>query len=114
MPCEGTTTKVENDRAKRLDKIAASFKAVRAKTPEFARKLALGERVIPTEDGETTNYDNYFDEGDIELAKDLPSLLAEHMAWYIEWPHIDGKFVEVFYTLAGHSRYWGPNGGQGP
>jgi hypothetical protein len=111
-PCEGQTTKVEKDRAKRLDKIAASFKAVREKTPEFARKLALGEKVIPT-DGDD-NYDNYFNEDEKELAKDLPSLLAEHMAWYIEWPHVDGKFVEVFYTLAGQSREWGPNGGQGP
>jgi hypothetical protein len=34
--------------------------------------------------------------------RDQAKLLAAHMTWYVEWPHVDGRFIQVFATLAGY------------
>lgn len=52
-----------------------------------------GER--PDEDGEDGE-----DAGSLE---NLPELLAANMVWYIEWPHIDRRFIRLFKTIPG---YW--------
>jgi hypothetical protein len=33
---------------------------------------------------------------------DLAKLLATSYGWYVEWPHIDGRFIQVFHTLPGY------------
>ena len=89
--CRYGEATVSRDRVKQLDALHAAIKSVRAPTPDFVKKLALGDDA----DDETR-----------EAIADMPRLLAANMAWYIEWPHVDGLFVQVFYTLAGHSRFW--------
>ena len=42
--------------------------------------------------------------------QDLAKILAANMTWYIEWPHIDGRFVDVFSTLAGYNGFAGHRG----
>jgi hypothetical protein len=32
-------------------------------------------------------------------------VLAENMTWYIEWPHIDGRFMTLYATLPGYRYY---------
>ena len=34
----------------------------------------------------------------------IARLLAAHMTWYVEWPHVDGRFVQVFLTLPGYTQ----------
>jgi hypothetical protein len=34
-------------------------------------------------------------------AADLTKTLGENMGWYVEFPHVDGKFIQVWYTLPG-------------
>jgi hypothetical protein len=46
-------------------------------------------------------------------SSDLPSLLAANMVWYVEWPHVDQRFIRLFKTIPG---YWlgFPNGDKRP
>jgi hypothetical protein len=78
---------VAASRAKHLDAMFASIVAVRARSPEFVRKLALGESSDPAEVGKVA---------------DLGNVLASTMTWYVEWPHVDGRFLAVFATLPGY------------
>jgi len=32
---------------------------------------------------------------------DLAKVLAANMTWFIEWPHIDGRFKTLYASLAG-------------
>lgn len=73
-----------------LKRAMAALVAVRAPVP--AELL----RFIPVD----SNADG--DPGNDDERNDLTRLLADNMSWYIEWPHIDGRFEEVLATLPDH------------
>ncbi len=70
-------------RAARLTQLEDSMTEVRAASPDFVQALALG---------------------DDAKVKDLTDVLAANMTLDIEWPHVDGQFIQVFKTLPGYSR----------
>ena len=79
--------------------LVATRDKVRALTPEFIRDAVLGE-----EGGaEVTDSDRE------RMAKlsDMTRVLEENMSEYLEWPHVDGLFVEAFGTMPGRfTRSW--------
>jgi len=88
-------------RGKKLDEMIASFKAVRALSPDFMRKVALGE-ATPADAADAG--DEHVQEAAAEAkatAEDLTKTLAASMLWYVEFPHIDGLFTTVYATIAG-------------
>ncbi len=94
-------------RSKRIDTMLASVRAVRSVSPDFVRALALGDAtaedlaaVPPKEEGEdgAPSLDRALGVGNVD---DLAQVLASNMSWYIEWPHIDRRFVAVYNTLPG-------------
>jgi hypothetical protein len=92
-------------RASRIDSLLASVRAVRAQNPDFVRKLTLGEATVddavePDTAPEPVAAPKPTDLG-IGNVDDLAQVLAANMSWYIEWPHIDRRFVAVYRTLAG-------------
>ncbi len=103
-------------RAERLDAMLASFKAVRAQSPDFVRKLALGE-ATPA-DADATAGDEHVQEAANEAkanAEDFTKTLASTMLWYVEFPHVDGLFVKLYGTIAGEAvPGFGPSFGVGP
>ena len=101
-----TRAPVSSARSARLDQLFASIAAVRAQSPDFVRKLALGGSVeeaaaeeslrgSPTPAPVTAI-------AAIADVHDLAKVLAANMTWYVEWPHIDGRFISVFRTLPGY------------
>lgn len=80
-------------RAKRLDRLVGGAAAVREPSPDFVKQLALGE-VAPEDSSDE------FQETTLDLAR----VLAANMTWYVEWPHVDGRFIAVFATLPGYGR----------
>jgi hypothetical protein len=81
-------------RAARIDAMLASREQVRAASPAFVRDLVLGDN-------------QYLDDQDKADAEDLTRVITTHMTFYVEWPHIDGRFIQVFRTLPGHvQRFW--------
>jgi hypothetical protein len=92
--CHGDV-EISQARADRLDALLASRESIRAATPKMVRDLILDqEEDVPQ--AEVTP-----EEGD------LARVLAGHMAMYIEWPHIDRRFKQVYATMAGrYARHW--------
>lgn len=78
----------------RLDRMVATATGVRMPTPDFVRDLVLAERGLAEEDAEDPSLRD-------EL-RDLAIVLGRAMTWYVEWPHVDGRFARVFATLPGH------------
>ena len=39
-----------------------------------------------------------------ENGDDLANYLADHMRWYMEWPHVDNTFVAVYNTMPGYAK----------
>jgi len=79
----------------RVDRMLALSGAVRATPPGFVRELVIAE--VPEGEDDPALVP--------ELARelgDLASIVAGAMTWYIEWPHVDGRFARVFATLPGH------------
>jgi antitoxin component YwqK of YwqJK toxin-antitoxin module len=95
----GAALAVSSARADTLDMLVATRDKVRALTPEFIRDAVLGE-----EGGaEVTDSDRE------RMAKlsDMTRVLEENMSEYLEWPHVDGLFVEAFGTMPGRfTRSW--------
>jgi hypothetical protein len=90
--CSGEVA-ISKARASRLDALFAARDSVRAATPAFVRDLIL--------DQEEDREDNK------DATKDLTRILAGSMAMYIEWPHIDRRFKQVYATMAGrYSMHW--------
>lgn len=87
-------------RVRKLDVLLASREQVRSATPEFVRKLVLNQEddAMPSEPAA--------DDADADPAAklatdDLARVLSGHMAMYIEWPHIDRRFRQVYATMPG-------------
>jgi len=79
-------TPVAEPEAARLDRLMATLEGVRVPVPDFA-----------------TDYLNKVaDDSSEEPNKDLARVLAANMTCYVEWPHVDGAFANVFATLPGH------------
>lgn len=125
VPCGEATLAVAAPRTEKLDMLLAAETGVRSPSPTFVKELALGRYSgayndsIRADDSDADGVDDSdasaLDPAEIaRLAKeradeeaavaDLPRLLAASMAWYIEFPHVDGRFVRVFHTLPGYGR----------
>ena len=87
-PTCGAPHAIAAERALRFDAMLATIEKVRSITPQDVREAVLDQSDDAT--GE-----------DAKPEKPDAKLLAEHMSMYIEWPHIDGKFVELYGTMAG-------------
>ncbi|HET9991097.1 MAG TPA: hypothetical protein VFQ65_21340 [Kofleriaceae bacterium] len=99
--CPGESVKIAPARGKLIDTMLASIRAVRAQTPDFMRKVALGEETVADATDPDAAEDKTADllgQGQVD---DLSKVLAANMTWFIEWPHIDGKFSELYASLAG-------------
>ncbi len=108
--CKGGKVEIDKARATRLDALLASREAVRSATPKMVRDLILAQ--------ENGAQDDIADEdlSDEERARkaeqtkkegDLARILAGSMVMYIEWPHIDRRFTELYATMAGrYMKHW--------
>jgi hypothetical protein len=72
---------VSRARAESITTLVHSMSEVRAVSPAFVKKVALGE----------------------EAPEDLTNVIASNMSLDIEWPHVDRRFIEVFQTLPGYA-----------
>jgi hypothetical protein len=106
--CAGESVKLAPERAKVVDAMLASVRAVRAQTPDFMRKVALGVETVAdatepdaTADDDTNQAADLLGRGQVD---DLAKVLAANMTWFIEWPHIDGRFTALYASLAGYAR----------
>ena len=102
--CTGATVAVSAARAARLDELLASRDQIRSATPQVVRDLILDqEDDVPQADDDASA-----EARQARLERDdLVHILAGHMAMYIEWPHIDRRFKEVYETMAGRfSAHW--------
>lgn len=70
-------------RARRITALVDSLAAVRAASPGFVQKLVL--------------------DGAPDEPSDLTNVIASSMSLDIEWPHVDGRFLQVFKTLPGYA-----------
>jgi hypothetical protein len=89
------------ERARRLDALVASRDSIRAITPKEIRALVLRQEEDADEDQWTA--------GDSELiaASDLVRVLANSMIEFVEWPHVDRRFDQVYATMAGRfTAHW--------
>ncbi len=91
----GAGQPVSAARAKRISAMLAPLTSVRSASPAFLQRLVLGD--MPTDDADDA------DARAKATAADLAKILAANMTWYVEWPHVDGRFVAVFQTLPGYS-----------
>jgi hypothetical protein len=100
--CHGAVA-ISRERAARLDALLASRETIRAVTPQAVRDIILDEEEdVGSGDGE----DDYAKKRRLE-SSDLARMLAGHMAMYIEWPHIDRRFKQVYATMAGrYAKHW--------
>jgi hypothetical protein len=88
-------------RGRRYDAMLASIRGVRSPSPKVVRDLVLGDYGGEGDDANANESDDARTAK--EIAADLTKVLASNMTWYVEWPHVDGRFMEVFKTLAGYA-----------
>jgi hypothetical protein len=94
-PC-GERQPIAAARGQRIDALLASRDVVRAQAPKFVRDVVLDE--VDT---------SSMDDDQRREHEDLVRLLRQHMTFYVEWPHVDGLFIDVFRTVPGHVvRLW--------
>lgn len=95
--CKGEV-EISAGRAAKLDVLLASRDQVRSASPDFVRKLVLGQE----DDAMPADEDAGDQSAEAKLGtEDLARVLAGHMAMYIEWPHIDRRFKQVYATMPG-------------
>ncbi|MEO8699599.1 MAG: hypothetical protein ABI867_06125 [Kofleriaceae bacterium] len=80
----GTPVAVSPARSATLDTLLAAHLLRRAQDPTFVREVVLDAKAA-----------------DSELRHDL----AAYTINYVEWPHVDGRFEDVFTTMAGRLKW---------
>jgi hypothetical protein len=94
-----TAVAVTPARSAVLDALVAARAKVRAATPAQVRELVLAG---VGEDGDDDSGSDAADrDARRQASADYAGLLASEMRMYIEWPHIDGKFLALFHTMPG-------------
>lgn len=94
--CNGEV-EISANRAAKLDVLLASRDLLRSASPDFVRKLVLGQE----DDAMPADADPDESAEDKLRTDDLARVLAGNMAMYIEWPHIDRRFKQVYETMPG-------------
>ncbi len=97
---------VDAERAKVIDELLATRTRVRAPSPMFVQRAAVGSLVDEPEPESEADSGPDRDQQLRTSAKDLIQVLANHMGSYLEWPHIDHAFTDLFATMPG--RYTWP------
>jgi len=97
--CAEEGTPVTARRAKALDAVAASTQSIRSATPEFLKKvLAADDANDDRSDADAQII------AQMKLSReDMSRVLVSSMAWYVEYPHVDGRFIALFKTLPGYA-----------
>jgi hypothetical protein len=83
----GVGDPVSAERGKQIDAILSPLEKIRAASPQFIRDLVLGQ--------------DDSDAAPNPEVDDLVKLIARHMTGYMEWPHIDKRFGQLYRRLPG-------------
>ena len=92
----GLPTPLEPGSAREIEALYAHSEKVRALTPAFVKTFIVDRDA--RNDGEPAA------EPASPPEEDFARLLVGHAAWYVEWPHIDGRFLALYPTLPGFVR----------
>ncbi|MEJ7601672.1 MAG: hypothetical protein WKG01_27470, partial [Kofleriaceae bacterium] len=100
-----TSRPISTARGAVLDRLLARRDQIRSQSPVFVKRALLDEpdpadRVLDPADADDARLIAVRAQAELD-ATDLTRVLARHMVMYLEWPHIDGRFLEVFQTMAG-------------
>ncbi|HEY4244122.1 MAG TPA: hypothetical protein VGM88_30120 [Kofleriaceae bacterium] len=110
----GAPVAIAGPRAAALDAIAASRAKVRAITPAFVRDAVLspsrdsyvsGQLLAYEKQDDTAEPDDDYRKGLEADSQDLARVLQANMVQYVEWPHVDRQFLNLFETLPGRIRW---------
>jgi hypothetical protein len=114
--CRGAPTPIAAGRARRLDAILASRGALRTAIPAWGFKdqqLPEPKTDDEADGGATDDLTDAIEPAPVAAADadapipddnsaDMATYLAEHMTWYMEWPHVDETFLAVYRSLPGY------------
>ena len=108
VACTGGPVEISKARAARLDALLASRDAVRSATPKMVRDLILDqEDTEPVDEDDLSDDEKAYRSERAKRQGDLARILAGSMVMYIEWPHIDRRFTELYATMAGrYMKHW--------
>jgi antitoxin component YwqK of YwqJK toxin-antitoxin module len=95
----GKPAPVAAARAKKLDAFVKATSNVRTPTPAFVK----AHMTVPA-DADAADADEVAATLPKRNSDDLAVVLASHMTWYMEWPHVDGAFRGAFDTMPGYNR----------
>ncbi|MDX2093959.1 MAG: hypothetical protein SFX73_39360 [Kofleriaceae bacterium] len=106
-PTCGRAVMMEAERGTRIDALLAAADRVRAPSPAFVEPALVEEYAIP-------DYDAAEDapvvpgqrKHEID-SKDLVRVVERSSLTYVQWPHVDGQFEQLFTTMPGRvNRSW--------
>ncbi|MCW5808699.1 MAG: hypothetical protein KIT31_40490 [Deltaproteobacteria bacterium] len=95
----GKPAPVPAARAKKIDAFVKATSNVRAPTPAFVKAY-----LTTPSDADAADADEVAATLPKRNSDDLAVVLASHMTWYMEWPHVDGAFRAAFRTMPGYHR----------
>ncbi|MEO8699494.1 MAG: hypothetical protein ABI867_05595 [Kofleriaceae bacterium] len=126
----GEPRQLSEARGRRIDATLHALTAARQPTADFVKQLVLERRAYDPDALPQPEVDDEAEEPEAEPVpalwsfvdltfkgadpyvehqadwqnEDLGRVLSANLAWYVEWPHIDGQFIRLFATLAGRAR----------
>jgi antitoxin component YwqK of YwqJK toxin-antitoxin module len=105
--CRGAAVAIGKARAARLDALLASRETVRSATPAMVRDLILDQEDQAEPDEDLSDDEKAYRAERQKRTGDLARILSGSMVMYIEWPHIDRRFTELYATMAGrYMKHW--------
>jgi hypothetical protein len=100
-PTCGAPAAISGERAAAFDAMLASRDEVHAIPPSLVRDAVLKEEAYTASLGSSDDGDSAQSDEKKPETFDYASFLAENMRMYVEWPHIDGQFIDLFPTMPG-------------
>jgi hypothetical protein len=102
-PTCGRAIAIDAARGKRIDALLAAADRVRAPSAAFVKQAFLGDRAPTAEEIESDPWVGRR----VRDVDDLVRVVERTSAGYVQWPHVDNQFEQLFTTLPGRvDRFW--------
>lgn len=102
-PTCGRAVAIDRERGTRIDALLAAADRVRAPSAAFVKKAFIGDSEPTDEESEADPWVRQR----VREAEDIVRVVEGSSSMYVQWPHVDNQFEQLFTTMPGRvERFW--------
>lgn len=100
-PCGTSSRPIADERARAIEHLLSRVRDVRSESSDMVKQIVLGDETIAELAAEEDSPKDLI-KSRTRVPDDMVKVLASNMTWFVEFPHVDRRFLQVFSSLPGY------------